>query len=78
MLSVSSYDSDIINLKAGSTQILYPGGQSLSASQHYYASDFFKKTVSSTSGTGRTRQPHVNHETRTHPHTLHKNKFKIA
>ena len=38
----------------------------------------FSKTVSSASGIGKAGQPHVNNEVRTHPHTIHKNKLKMA
>ena len=38
-----------------------------------------KKTVSSASGVGKVEQPHVKiNEVRTHPHTIHKNKLKMA
>ena len=35
-------------------------------------------TDSSASGAGKTGQPHVNQWTGTQPHTMHKNKLKMA
>ena len=37
-----------------------------------------KKTVSSPSDAGKARQPHVAHEVRIHPHTIHTDKLKVA
>ena len=37
-----------------------------------------EKKVSSESGVGKVEQPHVNQCVRTHLHTIHKNKFRMA
>jgi len=38
----------------------------------------WKKTVFSARTAGKSEQLYVNHETRTHPHTMNKNKLKMA